>query len=82
MIMPPVPPTFILAGQDLPVGSYHVKTFTGGAYTVARLVGVVFWFPLASRENLVWKTWPSFVDATNWMEEQGSALCDYLFWGR
>ena len=77
-----MPPKFLSAGQDLPVGSYYVKNLTAGGYTVAQSVGVVFWFPLVSRENFVWKTWPSFVEASNWMEEQGSELCNYPYWGR
>lgn len=80
--MVPVPPTFIADGGSLPVGVYDVKTIAnGGGYTVARTVGVVWWFPLVGGDDLVWKTWFSFADASKWMEEQGSALCDYPLWG-
>jgi len=54
----PIRPGRYSAGADLPVGTYRIVALAVG-YTVCRTVGVQRWYPLTSRDNPEWLTWPS-----------------------
>ncbi len=77
----PVRPAHFAAGHDLAVGTFRVLSVVGG-YSVQRTIGAAHWYPLTARENPSWRIWPSFEDASQWMENQSIDLCDYPFWGR
>lgn len=74
-------PSSFSAGDDMPVGTYHVES-TAGGYTVQRTIGLQRWFPLTAREDPAWLIWSSFEEAQSWIAAQGEDLCDYPFWGR
>lgn len=67
-------------GADLAMGTYCVMQ-TGDAFTIRRTIGAAFWYPLTSRENPAWLTWPSYASAYEQIEHNED-LCDYPFWGR
>lgn len=73
-------PERFAAGTDLAMGTYCVMQ-TGDAFTIRRTIGAVFWYPLTSRENPAWLTWPSYASAYEQIENNED-LCDYPFWGR
>lgn len=77
----PIRPTRFSAGSALAVGTYHVEAVVGG-YTVGRTVGVERWYPVTARTNPLWRLWPTFEDASRWVENQNCDLSDYPYWGR
>ncbi|TAM36951.1 MAG: hypothetical protein EPN61_15285 [Burkholderiaceae bacterium] len=77
----PIRPTRFSAGSALAVGTYHVEPVAAG-YTVRRTIGIDAWYPLTSRDDPSWRIWPSFDEASTWIENQDLDLCDYPFWGR
>lgn len=73
-------PERFAAGTALAMGTYCVMQ-TGEAFTIRRTIGTAFWYPLTSRENPAWLTWPSYTSAYEQIEHNED-LCDYPFWGR
>jgi len=76
----PRKPERFAAGDELAVGTYCVMQ-TGDSFTIRRTIGATFWYPLTSRENPSWLTWPSYASAYGQIEHNED-LYDYPFWGR
>ena len=73
-------PERFASGRDLAMGTYNVLQ-TGEAFTICRTIGAARWYPLTSRENPAWLTWPSYASAYEQIEHNED-LYEYPFWGR